>query len=643
MKRVAKWMFGLLISLLGLLSLVLLHSWYFKPVSVNWFYTRVFAAFAIKNPEMLSSMRMLPGWLDFYSAKLSDSSPEEEQKTFDTLARNLAELKSYDRSAMRGEERLSYDTMLSFLQAQADGAPFRRHAFPINQTQGMQSMLPQFMVDVHQVTSKGEAEAYIARLRKFPVKLAQVQQLLKLSQAKGIKPPRFTIDKVLAEMNGFVAHSATSHTLYVTFAEKLGKVPADRISAADRTMLLAGVAKAIDDSVYPAYRAMIAHFAALQQRTQSNDGAWSLPDGEAYYAWCVRYHTTTDMTAQQVHDIGLAEVARVGAEMEVILKGLGLTEGTIGTRVQTLAADPQQKFPNTAQGKQAMLARYQQILDEIDKGMDSAFDVRPKVGVQVRQIPEASQEGAPGAYYMRGAMDGSRPGVFFANMRNPGELPKFGMRTLAYHEGTPGHHFQITIAQELTGVPFFRKVIPFTAFSEGWALYSEKLASEMGYGSEPLDTLGRLGQEMMRATRLVVDTGIHSKRWTREQAIAYMRDNTGNAETEVVAEIERYFVTPGQALAYKVGMLKILALREQAKKELGPRFDLKQFHNEVLTHGALPLTVLEGVVNDWIARRKAEGAAKPPAPAHTLRTRAPKGQHAKKADLTCRCSTVRSA
>ena len=512
---------------------------------------------------------------------------------------------------MNADEKLSYDTMLSFLQVQADGGPYRRHAFPINQTLGMQSMLPQFMINEHQVTSKREADAYIARLRQFPVKFGQVRELLKLSEAKGIKPPRFTIDRVLAEMNGFVAKPASAHPLYVSFAQKLSNISSDQIGADIRAALLSEVATAISDSVYPAYRAMIAHFTALQQQTSANHGAWSLPDGEAYYAWCVRLHTTTDMTAQQVHDIGLAEVARLGAEIDALLKGLGLANGTIGARVQTLAADPRQQFPNTAQGKQAMLARYQQILDEIDKGMDKAFDVRPKAGVLVKQIPEASQEGAPGAYYNRGAMDGSRPGLFFANVRDPRELPKFGMRTLAYHEGTPGHHFQITVAQELTGVPFFRKVIPFTAYSEGWALYAEKLAGEMGYGSEPLDTLGRLTQEMMRATRLVVDTGIHSKRWTREQAIAYMLDHTGGGQKEVAAEIERYFVTPGQALAYKVGMLKIVALREHARQQLGARFDLKQFHNEVLTHGALPLTVLEGVINDWIARRKAQGAAAP--------------------------------
>jgi uncharacterized protein (DUF885 family) len=316
-------------------------------------------------------------------------------------------------------------------------------------------------------------------------------------------------------------------------------------------------------------------------------------------------HTTTNMTPQQVHELGLAEVARVSAEMDAILKAQGLSEGTIGARVQQLARSPEQQYPNTPEGKKAMLAQYQAILDEVNKGLGSAFDIRPQLGVKVEQVPPSSEATAPGAYYMPGRFDGSRPGVFYANMRNPGDTPKFAMRTLAYHEGIPGHHFQVSIAQEMQDVPFFRRVLPFTAYQEGWALYAERLAYEMGFQKNPLDNLGRLRDEMMRATRLVVDSGIHYKHWTREQAISYMMDNTGMAEGDVTAEVERYFVNPGQALAYKVGMLKILALREHAKQELGDKFDLKQFHNEVLSHGALPLSVLERVINDWIAKPQA--------------------------------------
>jgi uncharacterized protein (DUF885 family) len=604
MKRVFK---GLALALLAVLLLfagLVAHTIYFKPLRLDWFYARTFATFAIDSPEMLSSFRILPSWLDFYSSKLDDASPAHEQKMADLVRGSLATLRSYDRTQLSREEQLSYDTLAYYLQIQAEGEPFMRHDFPVNQMQGIQSALPDFMVQVHQVTSKAEAESYIARLKLFPAKFTQLTEGLRLREVHGVMPPRFTVQKVIAQMSGMIAVAPERHPLYLTFKEKLDRIPAAAMDAGTRAQLLAQVAAAVRDQVYPAYRGLISHFTALQPKVRENYGAWSLPDGDTYYAWCVRMHTTTDMTPQQVHELGLTEVARVGAEMDAILKAQGLAAGTVGARVQQLAASPAQRYAATEEGKQAMLARYQAILDEVDKGLGGAFDIRPRLGVKVEQVPASSEATAPGAYYMPGAFDGTRPGVFYANMRNPGDTPKFAMRTLAYHEGIPGHHFQVTIAQEMQDVPFFRRVLPFTAYQEGWALYAERLAYEMGFEKDPLDNLGRLRDEMLRATRLVVDTGIHYKRWTREQAIGYMMDNTGMAEGDVTAEVERYFVAPGQALAYKVGMLKILALREQARRELGDKFDLRQFHNEVLSHGALPLAVLERVVQDWIARRK---------------------------------------
>jgi uncharacterized protein (DUF885 family) len=522
----------------------------------------------------------------------------------DRMKQDLATLDSYDRADLDREGKLSYDTLRYFLESQVEGEPFMNHGFPVNQMAGIQSALPEFMVQVHQITNQGEAEAYIARLGKFPLKFAQLLESLKLSESKGVLPPRFTVEKVLKQMNEFVATPSRAHPLYINMRDKLANVPAGAISEAARGRLLADTDAALTGKVYPAYRSLIAYFTALQTKATRNDGAWSLPNGANYYAWTVRKHTTTSLSPQQVHDLGLAEVARVGAEMDAILKQQGLAEGSIGARVQQLAARPDQQYPDTDEGRKAMLAQYQAILDEANQGLDGVFDMRPKLGVQVQAVPAASQATAPGAYYQPGSFDGSRPGVFYANMRAPGETPKFAMRMLAYHEGIPGHHFQIAIAQELDGVPFFRKVIPFTAYQEGWALYAERLASEQGFEKTPLDNLGRLRDEMLRATRLVVDSGIHYKRWTREQAIAYMMENTGMGEGDVTAEVERYFVDPGQALGYKIGMLTILTLRENARHALGDKFDLKQFHNEVLKHGALPLTVLDRMVNDWVAQRK---------------------------------------
>jgi uncharacterized protein (DUF885 family) len=315
--------------------------------------------------------------------------------------------------------------------------------------------------------------------------------------------------------------------------------------------------------------------------------------------------TTLDLSAREIHEIGLAEVERIGREMDAILRAEGLTEGTIGERVQQLAKRPDQLYPDTEAGREQILADYQAILDEIDPAMDKYFNLRPETGVEVKRVPEFAEETSAGAYYQRPSLDGKRKGTFFANLRDVSEVPKFGMRTLAYHEGIPGHHFQIAITQQLEGIPMFRRLVPFTAYSEGWALYTERLAWEIGFQDDPLDNLGRLQAEMFRAVRLVVDTGMHHKRWTREEAIDYMLANTGMGEGEVEAEIERYLVMPGQALSYKVGMMKILELRERARRELGEDFSLPEFHDQVLGNGALPLTLLERVVDDWIESKRA--------------------------------------
>ncbi len=605
MKRVFKWLAVGLAGVVLLAGALFANVWYFKPLRIDWFYASAFAKIAIDQPELLSSLRILPHWLDFYGADLDDASPAAEQKAADKVRGAHLMLRRYDRAALDREGQLSYDTLEYFLRIQVEGDAWRQHDFPVNQMSGAQSELPNFMTQVHQVTDAGEARDYIARLAKFPRKFDQLIESLKQREAKGVVPPQFTVEKVLAQMRGFVAKPSKENTLYTSFKDKLDRIPAERMDAGTRERLLAQVDEAIRGSVQPAYRNLIGYMASLLPKAQGNRGAWHLPDGASYYAWCVRRHTTTDMSPQQLHELGLTEVARIGAEMAAILESRGLREGTIGARVQQLARDPTQVYPDTAEGRQAMLARYKALLDEVDKGLGDAFDVRPRLGLEVKPVPEFAQATAPGAYYQPGAFDGSRPGVFYANMRNTHETPKFAMATLAYHEGIPGHHYQIAIAQELAHLPFFRRIVPFTAYSEGWALYAERLAWELGFAKDPLDNLGRLRDEMMRAVRLVVDTGIHAERWTREQAIAYMLDNTGMSETDVVAEIERYFVNPGQALAYKAGMLEILALREKARAALGPRFDLKQFHNEVLTHGALPLTVLRRVVDDWIERRLA--------------------------------------
>lgn len=598
--RLSGW---LLFATLLLVTGLVLHTLHARPLKIDWFFERVFMEYAIDDPELLSSLRMLPPWLDWYSDDLTDRSPAQEHKLQAKLRDDLATLRSYDRGSLGEGQQLSYDVLDYFLSIQAEGERFSHHNYPLNQLFGVQSNFPTFLATQHSVGSARDAENYIARLGKTPVMVAQVMEGLQLRESKGILPPTFVVEKVLAEMRAFTAAPARENILYASFAEKLDQLPAGTLAAAERDALLAQVESAVTAQVYPAYGQFIAYYETLLPRTAGNHGVWALPDGAAYYAWAVRQHTSTDMTPAQIHQLGLDEVARIEGEMSAILVAEGLEEGSVGARVQQIATRPEQLYPDNDEGRAAIIADFTRIIAEIDAGLGPYFNVRPRQGVKVERVPEFREKTAPGAYYNTPAMDGSRPGIFYINLRNTDEVARFGMRTLAYHEAIPGHHFQTTIQQELAGVPTFRKVLGFTAFSEGWALYTERLAWEIGFQAQPLDNLGRLQAEMFRAVRLVVDTGLHDQRWTREQAIAYMLEKTGMPETDVVAEIERYLVMPGQALAYKVGMNKILALREKARAALGPKFDLRAFHDFVLTGGDLPLALLERRVDSWIGEQ----------------------------------------
>jgi uncharacterized protein (DUF885 family) len=603
LRKSLKWLLWLFLAALLLVSVFLIHLIYFKPAKINWFYERVFAEYVLDDPEMLTQLGMLRGLgLTYYEDDLSDASPARELAMRTKLKRDLTTLRSYNRASLKPDEQLSFDILEYFLDVQDRGERYSEHNYPVNQLFGVQNGFPRFMNEAHVVKTAGDAENFVSRLGKVDVKFAGVLQGLKLREAKGIVPPKFVLEKVLSEMRSFIGVPAKENTLYVEFDKKLTEISS--IDSLEKTKLLASAAAVIDSKVYPAYASFIRYYEELLPKSKGNYGVWALPDGDAYYDYEIEANTTTKMSADQVHQIGLDEVARIEIEMDQILTAAGFTVGSLAERMQTLSADASQLQPNTEAGKQVLLKQYKDIIDEISAGLDPYFDVRPVAKIEVRRVPAFAEKTAPGAYYNGPAMDGSRPGVFYANLRDSAETPRFGMRTLAYHEGVPGHHFQIAIMQELKGVPTFRRILPFTAYNEGWALYTEQLAWEIGFQKDPLDNLGRLQAEMFRAVRLVVDTGLHRKRWTREQAIEYMVAKTGMAQSEVISEIERYMVNPGQALAYKVGMLKILELREKAKRELGAKFDIRQFHNEMLTHGAMPLTIMEQVIDRYIAKVK---------------------------------------
>jgi uncharacterized protein (DUF885 family) len=458
-------------------------------------------------------------------------------------------------------------------------------------------------VNSHPLHDLTDAEHYIARLEQFQRVFLQVVEDLQIRANKGVIPPRFVLEKVLAEMQGFTAGPVDQQLLYKHFAGKVETI--EGVDAETATALKQKVATAIESSVLPGYQHLTEYLKALLPQTTTDDGVWKLPNGEAYYAYMLKQHTTTDLTPAQIHQLGLDEVARIQQQMLTTLQAQGISGDHVPTMMKALGDDPRFLYPDTAEARLQILADYKTILADINTRLDGAFNIRPKADMDVQRVPEFSEKTAPGAYYNAPAMDGSRPGVFYANLYNIKATPKFSMKTLAVHEGIPGHHFQIAIQQELQGLPTFRKILPFTVYAEGWALYTEQLMAERGlYQDDPFGDLGRLQDELFRAIRLVVDTGIHHHRWTREQAIDYMAGNSGMAASDVEAEIERYIVMPGQACAYKIGMLKIIELRSKAQAELGDKFKLTDFHDVVLKNGSMPIAILQRVIEQYIAEKK---------------------------------------
>ncbi len=599
-KKVFKWGGALIgVSLLVAVALIV-QAIYFRPLSISVFYEKAFIQFALKSPETLSAIRLFDQiGLHGHNARLDDASPEQAREFARMTRENLETLHQYDREKLDGQKALSYDILDWWLTNQVEGERFMWHGYPVNQMFGVQSNLPDFMANIHHLGGLRDAKHYIVRLSKFDTKFEQLLEDLELRESKGILPPQFVVTKVLDEMRGFSSGQPQENILYTSFVDRVSKI--DSIDAETRERLQRDVIAEIEKTVYPAYGKLIAYFEALDDKVSENYGVWALPDGDAYYRHQLKVFTTTDMSADEIHRIGLEEVSRIEAEMNAILQSQGYIDGSVAERMLALNEEERFLYPNTDEGREQILADYAKLIDEIMAEMPQYFGRLPVAEVEVKRVPEFKQETSPGAYYQGPALDGSRPGVFFVNLRDLKELPRYSMRTLTYHEAVPGHHFQTALQTELGGVPQFRKLLGFSAYSEGWALYTERFAWEIGFQDDPFDNLGRLKDEMMRAVRLVVDTGIHEKRWSRERAINYMLSKTGMVETDVVAEIERYFVLPGQATAYKVGMIKILQLRERAKERLGERFNISEFHDVVLGNGDIPLAILERQVDAWIA------------------------------------------
>lgn len=602
-----------------LLALILSGWWlakliWLKPLNINHFYERVFIKTLLQSPETVYQLR-IPYLSSFYKDQLSDESATHYQSLREDFQKHLEVLNSYDEAKLNASQKLSSKILRKFLEqptiiSELD-AKFPYHNYPIKQMDGLQSHFPDLMINFHTVNNRDDAGAYIKKLSQADRKFSQILERLRIREQQEIIPPRFVIEAVLVEMRDFISPTYEKHPLYTTFQHKLET--SNAIEPKDIQGFLEGTKRELEVSVYPAYQRMISYFEQLEAKSTTDDGVWKFPNGKEYYRHVLKAHTTTNLTPEEVFELGQKEVALIEGNMRNLLDSIGLNypSQSVGTIIQILNRDPASLYANDETGKQQCLADLKEIVNEVDQKMSQWFDIKHQTPVAVEAIPANRENSETFARYHPKAIDGSRPGTFFINFRDMKEIVKYGLKTLAYHEAVPGHHLQVSVQLELDDVPNFRKMIPFTAYSEGWALYAEQLAWEQGmYRDDLYGELGFWQAQMFRAVRLVVDVGIHYHKWTREQAIDYMLEKTGMTYQNVVTEVERYIVMPGQACAYKVGQLKILELRKNAQKRLGDAFDLKEFHNVVLQEGALPLDILEEQMEEYINQKLREAMEK---------------------------------
>ena len=601
MRAVFKYLKYLLSLGLMLASIYAINLFLMKPYSLDHYLAKELITSLFESPEAMTYMGLFDrvNFITRHNARLSirdaQDAEEEHQKN---LAR-LEMLKRYKEDSLSSNQLITKKIAIFDTENDINAFEnFRYHSFPVNQIGGTHLNLVEFMTDIHPIRSHREAKDFISRVKY--IDQAMNNQILWLQQqaSAGIFPPKFVYEHVIDQLETMV--SGDENPLLDVFMRKIDKLD---LQLEDKDTLIADLNNAIDTSFYPAYEALLNYFKDTQEFANIHHGVWSLPSGDEYYALRLRSYTTTDFSAQEIHDIGLSEVARITKRMGEILNAIGYQSNKpVGLIMNDLNEDEDFLYADSQDRKEIVVADYNEMVAAATMGMKDYFYKLPNASVEVRAVPEYSEKTSAGGYYMSPSLDGKRPGVFYANLYDIKQTPTYSMQALAFHEAIPGHHLQIALNLENEDLTLYRRFgYRTSAFSEGWALYSEQLALEAGLARDLLDELGVLQSELFRSVRLVVDTGMHYKRWTREEAMDYMKRITGMSDTEVRSEIERYIVWPGQATSYKVGMLKILELREMAQQKLGEDFDIKKFHSIVLDNGIPPLFVLEDLVNEWVA------------------------------------------
>lgn len=540
--------------------------------------------------------------------KWNDPSEAAEIAQHNARQKALADMKAqFDYNKLSPDGQMSWRIFESVAAANAAAFEFRDYEYVFDQMNGIQSGLPAFLINMHRIDNASDAEAYISRLNGIKPVLDEALRRAAAQEKKGIIPPKWVFPFVISDAQNLIKGApfekgAADSTLLEDFRKKVTalKLPQDQHDA-----LIKKAEQALLTSVKPAYEAVIAQMKDQETRAPKEDGIWRFPNADKYYAERLAYYTTTNMTADEIHNFGLAEMARIHKEMDAIKTQVGF-KGTLKEFMQSVLNDPKQVYPDTEEGREQYLADSRTAINAMREKLPAYFGVLPKADMIVKRVEAFREKSAGKAFYQSPAPDGSRPGIYYANLYRIEDMPKYQLEALAYHEGIPGHHMQRAISGELQDIPMFRKFGRFTAYTEGWGLYTELLAKEMGGYKDPYSDFGRLAMELWRAARLVVDTGLHHKKWTREQAVQYLMDNTPNPLGDSQKAIERYIVYPGQATAYLIGKTEILRVREAAKAELGAKFDIRQFHDVVLKSGPVPLDVMKENVENWVKQVKAQ-------------------------------------
>ncbi|OCQ22499.1 hypothetical protein A7985_00590 [Pseudoalteromonas luteoviolacea] len=573
-------------------------------------YTR---AFITHQPTLATSLKLDSTDYGAYANKLPDYSVAGMQALQIDMARAAEQLKQLQSAKLADKDLLHVQVNEVIARYYAGDKVFAAGyvdtwgghlPYIVNQISGPLMDVPGVLQNQHGVENEADAKAYVERLAAFASMVDQVKEKVLADAKRGVILPKPLFPNTLAYLNSYTQPAANAHVLVTSFEDKLAGL--EDLSEQAKQGYVKAASNVMMEKVYPAFKRIASEMKILEQQASDKVGIWAQPNGEAFYQHAITYLADSDMSAEQIHEVGLAEVERISERMDEILRANGYTKGSVSERMQQLNEEPRFLFADSDEGRQELLEFLRGEIKVINEKAPQYFSTLPPQKVEVKRIPVEVEAGAPGGYYYGPSLDGSRPGVFAINLKDMKAVPSFGLKTLTYHEAVPGHHFQIALNMLQTDIGLMRQNASFNGYIEGWALYSELLAYEMGmYENDPFGDLGRLQAEAYRAARLVVDTGLHYKKWSREEAIAYFAEATGSAMSDVVPAIDRYIAWPGQALGYKLGMLKFEELRKDAQQALGDKFDMTSFHDEILLKGARPLALVEKDIARWVEKRKA--------------------------------------